>query len=178
MSNRKYYQWHNTILKLKDIVKKIVFYLILGIIILIFIFNQILAIGLAGLFFIIYLVYYLITLSFKRRLLRLVQEYSIISDIEIADKLRKPIDDIRKKLSSLSKNQKKKKWLIVFLNKRYIFLNENGVENFTQLYEQGYNEKKILENLQQKMNIKSRAEVKAIEITLANHNRLIKRGEI
>lgn len=82
------------------------------------------------------------------------------------------MDDIRKILSSLSKNQKKKKWLIVFLNKRYIFLNETGVNNFKQLYNRGYNEKKILENLQQEMKIRSRAEVKAIEITLANYNRL------
>lgn len=178
MSNREYYRLHNTILKLKDIIKKIIFYLVLGTIILIFIFNQILAIWLAGFFFIAYLVYYLITLSFKRRLLRLIQDYSIIGDIEIAEQFGRPIDDIRKKLSSLSKNQKKKKWLIVFLNNRYIFLNENGVENFTQLYEQGYNEKKILENLQQKMNIKSRAEVKAIEKTLAKHNRLIDRTKI
>ena len=36
----------------------------------------------------------------------------------------------------------------------------------------GYNEKKILENLQRNTRIKSRAEVKAIELTLANQNRL------
>ncbi len=36
----------------------------------------------------------------------------------------------------------------------------------------GYNEKKILENLQRNTRIKSRAEVKAIELTLVNQNRL------
>jgi len=172
MSNRKDYRGFNFILKLIDNIKKIIFYLILGTIIFTFVYNQILGIWLAGSFFIIYLVSYLITLSSKRRLLRLMQEYSIISDKEIADKLERPLDDIRKILSSLSKNQKNKKWLIVFLNKRYIFLNENGVESFKQLYKRGYSEKIIQENLQQEMKIRSRAEIKAIETTLANHNRL------
>jgi len=172
MSNRKDYRGFNFILKLIDNIKKIIFYLILGTIIFTFVYNQILGIWLAGSFFIIYLVSYLITLSSKRRLLRLMQEYSIISDKEIADKLKRPLDDIRKILSSLSKNQKNKKWLIVFLNKRYIFLNENGVESFKQLYKRGYSEKIIQENLQQEMKIRSRAEIKAIETTLANHNRL------
>ena len=99
-------------------------------------------------------------------------QYSIISDKDVAKKLERRIEDIRKILSSLSKNKKKKKWLIVLLNRRYIFLNENGVESFKQLYKQGYSEKIILENLQQEMKIRSRAEVKAIEITLATHNRL------
>ncbi len=58
------------------------------------------------------------------------------------------------------------------MNKRYIFLNENGVDSFKQLYKQGYSEKIILENLQQVMKIRSRAEVKAIGVTLANLNRL------
>jgi len=172
MSNRKDYRGFNFILKLIDNIKKIIFYLILGIIIFVFVYNQILGIWLAGSFFIIYLVSYLITLSSKRRLLRLMQEYSIINDKEIADKLERPLDDIRKILSSLSKNQKNKKWLIVFLNKRYIFLNENGVESFKQLYKRGYSEKIIQEKLQQEMKIRSRAEIKAIETTLANHNRL------
>ena len=162
----------NIVSKLIDNIKIIIFYLILGIVGNTFIYNQISGIWLTGFFFIIYLVSYLITLSSKRKLLRLMQAYSIISDKEIADKLEHPLDDIRKILSSLSKNQKNKKWLIVFLNKRYIFLNENGVESFKQLYKRGYSEKIIQENLQQEMKIRSRAEIKAIETTLANHNRL------
>lgn len=162
----------NINLKLIDRVKKIFFYLVLGIIILIFIFDQILAIWFACFFFLIYLVSYIITISSKRRLLRLINFYLIISDKEIADKIQRPLDDIRKILFTLSKNQKNKKWLIVFLNNRYIFLNEKGVENFTQLYERGYSEKKILESLKNEMGIRSRAEVRAIQITLANHNRL------
>ncbi|MFW9876309.1 MAG: hypothetical protein ACFFG0_24700, partial [Candidatus Thorarchaeota archaeon] len=129
---------------------------------------------LAGSFFIVYLVYYLITLSSKRRVLSLIQKYLIISDTEVAKKLQRPLEDIRKTSSSLSKNQKRKKWLVVFLNKRYIYLNEKGVENFKELYKRGYNEKQILENLQPDLKIRSRAEVKAIETTLISHKRLIK----
>jgi Ca2+/Na+ antiporter len=162
----------NIKIKLLEIAKIISFYLTIGIIFLIFLFNQILGIWLAGSFFIIYFVYYLITLSSKRRTLKEMQDYLIIYDKEVAEKLQRPLDDIRKAMSSLSKHQKKKKWLIVFLNNRYIFLNEKGVENFKQLYNRGFNEKKILENLQQEMKIKSRAEINAIITTLISHERL------
>lgn len=155
-----------------DIIRRFAFYPILVTIIIIFIFDQILGIWLAGSFFVVYLISYLITLSSKKRVLRLMQNFLIIDDFEVADKLERPIEDIRKTLSSLYKNQKKKRWLIAFLNNRYIFLNEFGVENFKQLYHRGYNEKKILETLQDEMNIKTRAEVKAIEVALANNNRL------
>ena len=127
---------------------------------------------LAGTLFLLYFLSYLITLSFKRRLLASIQGYSLISDSEISEKLSRPLEDIRKILSSLSKNQKRKKWLVVFLNKCYIFLNECGVENFKQLHMLGYNEKMIFEELQPKMNIRYRVEVKAIKVTLANLNRL------
>lgn len=152
--------------------KIISFYIVLGIIILIFIFNQILAIWFAGILFFIYFLSYLISVSSKRRLLRDIKDYLIINDTEIADNLQRPLNDIKKILYALSKNQKKKKWLIVFLNNRYIFLNEKGVENFKEVYEQGYNEKKILESLQDEMKLGSRAVVRAIQIALANQNRL------
>ncbi len=172
MPSRKVEQVLRSISKFIKIFTKIIFYPLLVIIIIVFIFNQIIGILLAGFFFLAYFLSYLITLSSKRRLLTSMQEYSLISDTELSEKLKRPVEDIRRILSSLSKNQRKRKWLVVLLNKRYIFLNENGVENFKQLHKHGYNEKKILEELQPKMNIRSRAEVKAIEITLANHDRL------
>ena len=147
-------------------------YIALGITLILYIYNQLVGIYLASLVFVVYLVYFLISLSSKKRLLKTIQEYPIISDKEISNKLKRPLEDVRNILFSLSNNQKKKKWLIVFLNTRYIFLNENVVANFKQLYHMGYNEKKILEHLQRNTRIKSRAEVKAIENTLANQNRL------
>jgi len=153
--------------------KTSIFYITLGIILIIYIYyNQLWGIYLASIVFVVFLVSFLISLSSKKRLLKIIREYPIISDKEISNKLKRPLEDVRNILFSLSKNQKKKKWLIVFLNTRYIFLNERAVENFTQLYHMGYNEKKILEHLQRNTRIKSRAEVKAIELTLTNQKRL------
>ena len=134
--------------------------------------DELLGLILAGIYFVAYFVFYIISLSSKRRLLKIIRDYPIISDKEISKIVERPLDNIRNTLFSLSKNQKNRKWLIVFLNNRYIFLNEKAVESFKQLYRMGYNEKKILENLQRHTRIKSRAEVKAIELALANQNRL------
>ncbi|MFW9880817.1 MAG: hypothetical protein ACFFG0_47755 [Candidatus Thorarchaeota archaeon] len=165
--------------KVSNIVKKVSFYLMLVIVVFVFFFNRIVSIILAGSIFIIYLMIYLITLSSKKRLLRMLQEYSIISDNEIASKIKRPIDDIRDIFHALYKKQKNKRWLIVSLNQRYIFFSENAVEYIQQLFEQGYTEKQILENLlQRNMKIRSRAEVKAVENTLANQNRLRSRNLI
>ena len=162
------------ILKYIKYLKTSIIYIVLGIILIYYIYNQLVGIFLASLVFVVYLVSFLISLSSKRSLLRVIREYPTISDKEISNKMKRPLDDVRNILFSLSKNQKKKKWLIVFLNKRYIFLNERAVENFKQLYHMGYNEKKILEHLQRNTRIKSRAEVKAIELTLTNQDRLKK----
>ncbi|NVM46401.1 MAG: hypothetical protein HWN79_15940 [Candidatus Lokiarchaeota archaeon] len=152
--------------------KTVLFYVSLGIILIIYLNNRLVGIYLASIVFVVYLVSFLISLSSKRRLLKIIREYPIISDKEISNKLERPLDDVRNILFSLSKNQKKKKWLIIFLNTRYIFVNERAVENYKQLYYMGYNEKKILEHLQRITRIKSRAEVKAIELTLTNQKRL------
>ena len=153
-----------------------IIYIALGVTLILYIYNQLVGLFLAGLLLVFYLLSFIISLSSKRSLLKIIREYSTISDKEISNKLERPLDDIRSILFSLSKNQKNKKWLIVFLNRRYIFLNESAVESFKQLYHMGYNEKKILEHLQRNTRIKSRAEVKAIELTLANQNRLTNNG--
>ena len=153
-------------------IKGSIIYFALGVSLALYTINELLGLYLASLIFAVYLVIYFISLSSKRRLLKMIREYPIISDKEISNKLERPLDDVRNILFSLSKNQKRRKWLIVFLNNRYIFINEKAVENYKQLYHMGYNEKKILENLQRNTRIKSRAEVKAIELTLANQNRL------
>ena len=70
--------------------------------------NQLVGIFLAGLLLVVYLFSFLISLSFKRRVLKIIQKYSSISDKEISNKLERPLDDVRNILSSLSKNQKKK----------------------------------------------------------------------
>ncbi|TFF97823.1 MAG: hypothetical protein EU547_03240 [Promethearchaeota archaeon] len=165
------------ILRIINRVKRFAFYVLLISILIVFFINQILGIIFSGVSFLAFLVSYLVSHSSKRRLLRRIGDYSIITDKEIATKFNLPLDDIKNILFSLSKNQKKKKWLIVFLNNRYIFLNEQAVKNFELLYYKGYNEKKIFESLQNKMRIKSRAEVKAIVTTMTNENRLTNIGK-
>lgn len=152
--------------------KESTIYIALGIVLIFYIFNQFLGLVLTSLVFAVYLVTFLLSVSSKKKLLRVIRDYPIISDKEISNKLDRTLDDVRNILFSLSKNQKKRKWLIVFLNQRYIFLNERAVDNFKQLYHMGYNEKKILEHLQRNTRIKSRAEVKAIELALTDQNRL------
>jgi len=161
-----------SILKYLRYIKASIIFIALGTILILYIYNQVVGLFLAGFVFVVYFVIFLISLSSKRSLLKILREYPIISDKEISNKLERPLDDVRSILFSLAKNQKNKKWLIVFLNNRYIFLNANAVENFKQLYHLGYNEKKILEHLQRNTRIKSRAEVKAIELALTNQNRL------
>jgi hypothetical protein len=158
--------------KFVNYLKASLVYIAIGLVLIFYLFNQLIGLTLASLVFVIYLIVFIISLSSKKRVLKVIREYPIISDKEISKKLERPLDDIKNILFSLSKNQKNKKWLIVFLNNRYIFLNESAVYNFKRLYHLGYNEKKILENLQRNTRIKSRAEVKAIELTLANQNRL------
>jgi hypothetical protein len=155
-----------------NIAKRFVFYGLLGVLFVVFFVNRILGLWLSGFFFLAYFISYMISASSKRKLLRAIRGYLIISDEEIAKKLKRPIEDVRNILFSLSKNQKKKDWLVVYLNKRYLFLNDRAVKHFELLYYKGYNEKRILENLQHKMRIKSRAEVKAIVTTMANQNRI------
>ena len=75
---------------------------------------------------------------------------------------------------SMSTNQKKKEWLIIFLNKQYIFFNEKIIEAFTKLYNAGLGEKEILEKLA-KLQVNTRAQVKSIEEALIKNNRLSQR---
>ncbi|MFX1356204.1 MAG: hypothetical protein ACFFA8_02885 [Promethearchaeota archaeon] len=148
------------------------FYVMLAFILVIFLYNQVFAIILAAFILVIYLVSYLTSLSFKKRLIKTLKNYSLLNDNEIARKIRRPLEDVRSILFTLAKNQKRKKWLIVFINKRYVFYNGETVEKFTELYSMGFNEKQILQTLQKNIRIKTRAEIKAIETTLMNQKRL------
>ena len=131
-----------SILKIIRYIKTGIFYLALVVILYLYVVDDLLGVIFAGIFFVVYFVTYLVSLSSKRRLLKIIREYPIISDREISKLLERPLEDVKNTLFSLSKNQKNRRWLIVFLNNRYIFLNEKAVENFKQLYHMGYNEKK------------------------------------
>ena len=104
-----------------------------------------------------------------------MRDYDVITDAEISKKLMRPLNYIREQMFILFKNQKRKKWLIILLNNRYIFYNFIAIQKFKEFYDKGYGEKQILENLQTELDIKTRAEIKAIEDTLIHLKRLKKR---
>ena len=157
-------------------VKELWFFAVIAILVFIFIFiNREIAIWSAVVLLVIFILYYIPSLSFKRRLTRFMKKYHMIEDKTIAQKLTRPSEEIRETMQKLSIHQKRNKWLIVFLNDRYIFYNKKFIREFKELYNEGYNEKRIFEILKPKINIRTRAEIKAIEDTLIHQKRLKKR---
>jgi len=146
-------------------------------IVLVFFYHQEIAIWLTIFSIFLFTISYIPSLFFKRKLMKFMKEYDKITDIIIAKKLKKSINKIRKKLFLLSKNQKRKKWLIGFLDNSYIFYNEKIIQNFIDLYNKGLGEKDILEELKIHFDINTRAEIKIIEKTLFEQKRLELRKE-
>jgi hypothetical protein len=68
----------------------------------------------------------------------------------------------------------KKKWLIIFYKKQYIFYHMETVEKIKELFEKGYNDKEMLEDLKE-YEIKTREEIKAIIETLIKIRRMSER---
>ena len=103
-----------------------------------------------------------------------MKKFYKIEDELIARKFNKPIEVIRDELFELSQNQEKKKWLIAFLNKQYIFYHQETIEKFQELYNKGYSEKEILDGLKD-YKIITKAEIKVIKESLIKLNRLSER---
>jgi hypothetical protein len=158
---------------LKTIGRKWFLFLVLIIIIVAF-FNAVAAIWMAGITAVLILLSYVPNLFFKNRLHRFMKQYYMIEDELIARKFNKPLKKIRDKMFELSQGQEKKKWLIVFLNKQYIFVHEDTIQAFKEVYNKGYSEKEILDNLKD-YKITTRAEIKIIKDTLIKLNRLSER---
>ena len=90
----------------------------------------------------------------------------------ISPKIREnSIRKIRDNMFELSQNQEKRKWLVIFLNKQYIFYHQETIQAFKDAYNKGYTEKEILDNLND-YKITTRAEIKAIKETLIKLERL------
>ncbi len=102
--------------------------------------------------------------------MKFVQTFDRIEDKQIARKLNKPLQKVQERMFKLSEKQEYKQWLIIFLNKQYIFYRGDVVEKFNQLLEKGAIEKELLEKMQGSK-ISTRAEVKAIKDTLTKLNR-------
>ncbi|HUS49615.1 MAG TPA: hypothetical protein VMZ91_05585 [Candidatus Paceibacterota bacterium] len=104
-----------------------------------------------------------------------MNKYQIIEDHQISEELSVPLEDIRKYMRMIAKKQKKNQWVIVCIKPRCVFYNANLIDTFIDLYNDGLNEKNIFNNLIQKFPIKSRAEIKAIEDVLIQHDKIDKR---
>jgi hypothetical protein len=162
------------ILILKSIGRKW-FLLLVIIILLIFLINPEIAILMSIIALILYLASFIPNLFFSNRFTKYIKKFPSIEDKTLAKKFEKPIRTIQEKLFELSQNQEKKEWVIIYLNKQYIVYNEKTVNKFKELFNKGFGEKEILENLQ-RFGIKTRAEVKAITDTLIKFNKLEERG--
>ncbi len=147
------------------------FIFLIAVIIIIFFFEQIAAIIITIITIILFGISYVPTLMFSKKLNKFLSNINVIEDKSVARRLKRPLSQIQEKMYKLSKNQDEKDWLITFYNGHYSFYNEKVIKKFKIFYNKGLGEKEILEQLKN-FEINTRAEIKAIEDTLINNNRL------
>jgi hypothetical protein len=128
----------------------------------------------AGITLVLFLLSYVPRLFFKRKFRNFIKKFYKLEDDLVARKFKKPLKKIQDEMFKLSQNQDKKRWLITFLNKQYVFYHEKTIEKFEELYNKGYNEKEILDNLTE-FKVSTRAEIKAIKENLIKLDRLSER---
>ena len=155
---------------LKTIGRKWFIFLII-IILIVFFFNQIVAIIITIITIVLFGISYVPTLMFSKKLNKFLSNINVIEDKVVARRLKRPLAQVQEKMYKLSKSQNKKEWLITFYNGHYSFYNENVIKKFQAFYNKGLGEKEILEQLKS-IEINTRAEIKAIEETLVNNDRL------
>jgi CMP-2-keto-3-deoxyoctulosonic acid synthetase len=100
-----------------------------------------------------------------------MNQYYRIDDKTIARYFKKNLIKIQNKMYTLAQKQANKSYLIVFLNKHYIFYHMDTIEKFIELYNQGFGDKEMLEKLKE-FEVNTRAEVKIILDTLLKLDRL------
>ena len=134
-------------------------------------YNLLAAIILTIITIVLFILSFIPSLFFKKRLLRFLKKYGRIEEPDIIKDFSKNKTKIRDIIFKLSQDQKKKNWLIVFLENHYIFYHEDIVNSFKTFHHQKLAEKEILEKMN-KVEIKTRAEVKVITETLERNKRL------
>lgn len=150
------------------------FIILIVIIIIVAIYNPIAAIWMSGITLTLFLLSFVPELFFKNKLYKFLNKFYKIEDELIARKFNKPLKKIREELFELSQNQEKKDWLVAFLNKQYIFYHQETIEKYREIYNKGFTEKEILDNLKD-YKVNTRAEIKVIKETLIKLNRLNER---
>ncbi len=147
------------------------FIFLVAVIIIVFFFNQIAAIIITIITIVLFGISYIPTLLFSKKLKKFLSNINVIEDKSVARRLKRPLSQVQENMYKLSKNQNKKDWLITFYNGHYSFYNEKVIEKFKDFYNKGLGEKEILEQLKN-FEINTRAEIKTIEETLVNNDRL------
>ena len=150
------------------------FLILVIIIIIIAIFYPITAIWMTGITLVLFILSYIPRFFFKNNLHKFMRGFYKIEDGLIARKLKKSPEKVREEMFELSQNQAKKNWLIVFLNKQYIFYHQETIQAFKEAYNKGFTEKEILDNLKD-YKINARVEIKAIKDNLIKLERLSER---
>ncbi len=146
----------------------------MGIIIIVALYNPIAAIWMSGITLVLFILSYVPKLFFKNKLHKFLKKFYKIEDELIARKFNKRNEVIRDILFEISQNQEKKKWLITFINKQYVFYHQETIEKFKELYNKGFSEKEILDNLKD-YKVTTKAEIKTIKDSLIKLNRLSER---
>ncbi|MFX1417294.1 MAG: hypothetical protein ACFE9N_00070 [Promethearchaeota archaeon] len=147
------------------------FLFLVAVILIVAIYNPIAAIWMSGITLVLFLLSYIPNLFFKRKLSKFMKKYYKIEDELIARKFNKTLQKIQDRMFELSQKQEKKGWLITFLNKQYVYYHEKSIQKFLEVYNKGYSEKEILDNLKD-FKVTTRAEIKAIKDSLVKLNRL------
>ena len=127
---------------------------------------------------------YIPSLFFTRKLMKLMKIYYRIEDKTIGRLMDKSLQKIQEKMFDLSQKQVKKKkwqfwlknknWLIIYLDKQYLFYHQQTISRFKELYYKGFGDKEILEQLKE-YELKSKSEVKAITEELIKYDKLSER---
>jgi len=150
------------------------FLFLVAIIIIVAIYNPIVAIWMTGITLVLFILSYVPRMFFKNKLHKFMKKFYKIEDELIAKKFKKPLQKIQDEMFKVSQNQQKKKWLIIFLNKQYVFYHQETIQAYEKFYNKGYSEKEILDNLND-YKISTRAEIKTIKEYLVKLDRLSER---
>ncbi len=152
-------------------------YLLIIVVIVIFFFDRILAIWLGFIFIVIIFALHFPSLTFKSRLVNYMKKNRVADDKIIAEKFKCTIEEVQEEMANLSKKNNREDWLISNLNNRYVFYNKDVIETIIDLYNLGMNEKYIFERLKKDTEVKTRAEIRAIEDILIRQKRIQKRTD-
>ncbi|MHA1687905.1 MAG: hypothetical protein ACTSYC_00980 [Promethearchaeota archaeon] len=122
---------------------------------------------------ILYFLSFIPSLIFRFRLMRKMKKNVRIDDVTLARISKKRLRKVKNLMFKLSKNQEKKKWLIIFFNKSYVFYAKSIIKKLMEFFEkeEDIDESQILSKLKTQ-DIKSKDELKVIRETLVKFKRL------